>query len=96
MAETLQGRIEKLARYVAQSNGAMEATVRERQRDNPEFAFLFGGEGAAYYTECLQKFSGSGGGGGGGRGGSGGKLRLPGPDVRKASSSGKKYGAVPR
>jgi len=28
MAETLQGRIEKLARYVAQSNGAMEATVR--------------------------------------------------------------------
>ena len=64
MAETLQGRIEKLARYVAQSNGAMEAAVSSKQRGNPEFAFLFGG-GAAYYTECLQKFSGSGGGGGG-------------------------------
>ena len=40
--------VEKLAQYVAQSNGEMEATVRERQRGNPQFAFLFGGEGAEY------------------------------------------------
>ena len=50
-------RIEKLAQYVAQSNGAMEDTVRERQRTNPLFAFLFGGEGAGYYQECLRKYS---------------------------------------
>ena len=49
--------IEKLAEYVAQTNGTMEATVRERQRGNAQFAFLFGGEGADYYKECLQRFS---------------------------------------
>ena len=34
-------RIEKLAQYVAQANGAMENTVRDRQRTNP----LFGKDG---------------------------------------------------
>ena len=52
--------IEKLAEYVAQTNGTMEATVRERQRGNAQFAFLFGGEGADYYKECLRRFSASG------------------------------------
>jgi hypothetical protein len=69
-------RIEKLAQYVAQSNGAMEATVRERQRTNPNFAFLFGGDGASYYQECLRKFTqaarpSTGGSGGFGSGGGG-------------------------
>jgi len=50
-------RIEKLAQYVAHTNGQMEDTVRERQRTNPSFSFLFGGEGAGYYKECLRKFS---------------------------------------
>ena len=50
-------RIEKLAQYVAQTNGSMEHTVMERQRGNPEFAFLFGGEGAGYYRTCLERFS---------------------------------------
>ena len=50
-------RIEKLAQYVAQSNQQMEETVRERQRTNPAFSFLFGGEGAGYYRECLRKYS---------------------------------------
>jgi hypothetical protein len=75
----LVDRIEKLAQYVAQSNGAMEATVRERQRTNPNFAFLFGGDGADYYKQCLHRYSqgpqgGSCGGGGGvsGNGGYGG------------------------
>jgi hypothetical protein len=52
-----RGVAEKLAKYVAQSNGEMEAAVRERQRGNPQFAFLFGGEGADYYRDCLRKFS---------------------------------------
>uniref|UniRef100_A0A7S3SYE9 SURP motif domain-containing protein n=1 Tax=Emiliania huxleyi TaxID=2903 RepID=A0A7S3SYE9_EMIHU len=51
-----QAVIEKLAKYVAQANDQMEAAVRERQRGNPQFAFLFGGEGAKYYRECLQRF----------------------------------------
>ena len=50
-----QAVIEKLAKYVAQANDQMEAAVRERQRGNPQFAFLFGGEGAKYYRECLQR-----------------------------------------
>ena len=33
-------RIEKLAQYVAQSNGAMEDNQREAPRTNPLFAFL--------------------------------------------------------
>ena len=51
MDPVLKERIEKLAQYVAQSNDAMEQTVRERQRTNPSFAFLFGGEGSSYYLE---------------------------------------------
>ena len=43
----LVDRIEKLAQYVAQTNGAMENIARERYRTNPDFAFLFGGDGAA-------------------------------------------------
>eukprot|EP00962_Isochrysis_galbana_P051100 scaffold22436_cov107-Isochrysis_galbana.AAC.3 len=35
----------------------MEVAVRERQRGNPQFAFLFGGEGADFYRECLFKFA---------------------------------------
>ena len=66
MDPQLKERIEKLAQYVSQSNGSMEDTVRERQRTNPHFAFLFGGEGAAYYQECLRKFSQPAGGIGGG------------------------------
>ena len=65
----LRTRIEKLSAYVSQSgsNVDMEATLRERQRGNPQFAFLFGGEGADYYAECkLRARSNMGGGMGGG------------------------------
>ena len=54
----LCARIEKLSQYVSQNNGDMESTVRERQRGNPLFGFLFGGDGADYYSECLRRFSG--------------------------------------
>ncbi len=57
LAPDMVERIEKLAQYVAQTNGQMEDTVRERQRTNPGFSFLFGGEGAGYYQECLRKYS---------------------------------------
>ena len=72
MDPALQETIEKLAQYVSQSNGSMEGMVRERQRTNPHFAFLFGGEGAAYYQECLRKFSRTNGGAVPNAGGSGG------------------------
>ena len=57
MDPALQERIEKLAQYVSQSNGAMEETVRERQRTNPNFAFLFGGDGASYYQDRRRKWA---------------------------------------
>ena len=73
LSAELRERIEKLAQYVSQSNGAMEDTVRERQRTNPNFAFLFGGEGAGYYQECVRNFArGQGCGGGPGSMGFGG------------------------
>ena len=42
--------IEKLAAAVRKVGPQMENTVRQR---NPEFAFLFGGEGAAFYQATL-------------------------------------------
>eukprot|EP00322_Chrysochromulina_rotalis_P004830 CAMPEP_0115863936 /NCGR_PEP_ID=MMETSP0287-20121206/18942_1 /TAXON_ID=412157 /ORGANISM="Chrysochromulina rotalis, Strain UIO044" /LENGTH=113 /DNA_ID=CAMNT_0003318391 /DNA_START=18 /DNA_END=355 /DNA_ORIENTATION=- len=41
-------RIQKLAAYVAK-NASMEDHVRGKQESNPDFAFLSGGEGSAFY-----------------------------------------------
>jgi len=42
-------RCDTLAAFVARNGPALEATARERQRGDPRFSFLLGGEGAAYY-----------------------------------------------
>ena len=93
----LRARIEKLSAYVSQATGSvdMEATLRERQRGNPQFAFLFGGEGADYYTECLRNFSAArsdGGMGGGGMGGGGMGGGAP-PSQCSGGGGGGGYGA---
>ena len=49
--EKLAERIEKLVAFVARKP-EMEAFTAEKQKDNPEFAFLSGGEGAEYYQKC--------------------------------------------
>ena len=48
--EALADRIEKLASRVARVGPQMESMVKEKQGDNPDFAFLSGGEGAGYYA----------------------------------------------
>ena len=52
--EGLADRIEKLAARVAKVGPQMEAMVKEKQGDNPDFAFLSGGDGAEYYAAQKQ------------------------------------------
>ncbi|KAL4192949.1 hypothetical protein AMTRI_Chr06g196890 [Amborella trichopoda] len=49
----LQKRIDKLSEYAAKNGPEFEAMIREKQQDNPGYAFLFGGEGHAYYRYML-------------------------------------------
>ena len=46
----LKNIIEKLAQFVARNGASFEAMTKTKQRDNPRFSFLFGGEGYDYYT----------------------------------------------
>ena len=48
-------RIEMLAKYVVEHGAAMEELVCEKQGGNAQFAFLKGGDGAAYYRELLRQ-----------------------------------------
>ncbi|KAK9155858.1 hypothetical protein Sjap_003338 [Stephania japonica] len=41
--------IDKLVEYAAKNGPEFEAMIREKQRDNPAYGFLFGGEGHNYY-----------------------------------------------
>eukprot|EP00793_Prasinoderma_coloniale_P003809 PRCOL_00003186-RA len=50
-SEAIASAADKLARFVARNGPAFEAMARQRQGSAPEFAFLFGGEGAQYYRE---------------------------------------------
>ncbi|XP_078437389.1 SWAP (Suppressor-of-White-APricot)/surp RNA-binding domain-containing protein [Wolffia australiana] len=45
--------IDKLAEYVSKNGPEFEAMIREKQHDNPIYAFLFGGEGHGYYRYRL-------------------------------------------
>ncbi|XP_010548521.1 PREDICTED: calcium homeostasis endoplasmic reticulum protein [Tarenaya hassleriana] len=45
----LQKRIDKLIEYSVKNGPEFEAMIREKQKDNPDYAFLFGGEGHGYY-----------------------------------------------
>lgn len=49
----LHKRIDKLVEYAAKNGPEFEAMIREKQQDNPEYSFLFGGEGHGYYRYKL-------------------------------------------
>lgn len=49
----LQKRIDKLVEYIAKNGPEFEVVIRDKQHDNPDYAFVFGGEGHAYYRYKL-------------------------------------------
>lgn len=49
----LQKRIDKLVEYIAKNGPEFEIVIRDKQHDNPDYAFVFGGEGHAYYRYML-------------------------------------------
>ncbi|MED6144417.1 hypothetical protein PIB30_015421 [Stylosanthes scabra] len=49
----LQKRIDKLVEYAVKNGPDFEAMICEKQRDNPSYSFLFGGEGHGYYRYKL-------------------------------------------
>lgn len=49
----LHKRIDKLVEYAAKNGPEFEAMIREKQKDNPDYDFLFGGEGHNYYRYKL-------------------------------------------
>jgi len=53
----LHKRIDKLVEYAAKNGPEFEAMIREKQQDNPDYSFLFGGEGHNYYRYKLWMFT---------------------------------------
>lgn len=53
----MRKRIDKLVEYVAKNGPGFEAMVCEKEHKNPEYSFLFGGEGHAYYRYKLFLFT---------------------------------------
>jgi hypothetical protein len=49
----LHKRIEKLVEYAAKNGPEFEAMIREKQQDNPDYGFLFGGDGHGHYRYRL-------------------------------------------
>ena len=56
---TILRNINTLARYVSRNGPAFEEIARTRNATDPSFAFLRGGEGAAYYIWKVQQLSAS-------------------------------------
>jgi Surp module len=46
----LQKRIDKLVEYITKNGPEFEIMIRDKQHDNPDYAFIFGGEGHGYYN----------------------------------------------
>lgn len=55
----LRQRVEKVARFVA-SKPQFEETLRAKERNNPRFAFLFGGVGSTLFAQKLAESRASG------------------------------------
>lgn len=49
----LRKRIEIMAEHIARNGPEFEATVRQKNTSNPQFAFLFSGQGSEYYKHVL-------------------------------------------
>ena len=48
--QDLRNIIDKLAQFVARNGPEFEHMTKTKQKDNPKFSFLFGGEYYHYYT----------------------------------------------
>ncbi|KAK4761920.1 hypothetical protein SAY87_029804 [Trapa incisa] len=49
----LHKRIDKVVEYIAKNGPEFEAMIREKQQENPDYSFLFGGDGHGYYQYRL-------------------------------------------
>ncbi|VDN08808.1 unnamed protein product [Dibothriocephalus latus] len=47
--------IDKLAQFVARNGPEFESMTKEKQRDNPKFSFLYGGEFCDYYYHKVEE-----------------------------------------
>lgn len=51
--QELRNVIDKLAQFVSRNGPEFEKMTMEKQKDNPKFSFLFGGEYFSYYKYKL-------------------------------------------
>ena len=51
--QELRNVIDKLAQFVARNGPEFEKMTMEKQKDNPKFSFLFGGDFFSYYKYKL-------------------------------------------
>lgn len=56
----LRKRIEVMAQHIAQNGPDFETTVMQKNVNNPQFAFLYEGEGTEYYKQVLASHRGGG------------------------------------
>ncbi|CAE7297987.1 unnamed protein product [Symbiodinium pilosum] len=59
LAPDLRKRIEIMADHIARNGAEFETTVKQKNASNPQFAFLYNGEGAEYYQQVLAKHRGT-------------------------------------
>lgn len=60
LAPDLRKRIEIMAEHISRNGPDFETTVRQKNVNNPQFAFLYNGEGAEYYSQVLASHRGGG------------------------------------
>uniref|UniRef100_A0A7S1RVK3 CID domain-containing protein n=1 Tax=Alexandrium catenella TaxID=2925 RepID=A0A7S1RVK3_ALECA len=60
LAPDLRKRIEIMAEHISRNGPDFEATVRQKNVSNPQFAFLYKGEGSEYYAQVLAQHRGGG------------------------------------
>lgn len=54
LAPDLKKRVEIMAEHVSRAGSDFESSVKAKNADNPQFTFLFSGEGAEYYQALIQ------------------------------------------
>eukprot|EP00439_Symbiodinium_sp_Y106_P038925 s4767_g4.t1 len=59
LAPDLRKRIEIMADHIARNGSDFETTVKQKNASNPQFSFLYSGEGAEYYQQVLAKHRGT-------------------------------------
>ncbi|CAK9095917.1 unnamed protein product [Durusdinium trenchii] len=58
LAADLRKRVEIMADHIARNGADFEATVKQKNANNPQFAFLYNGEGSVYYQQVLARHRG--------------------------------------